>query len=296
MNPGIANPYSIKESPWIKGNLHTHTTNSDGMRDPQAVVDAYAARGYGFLMISDHDFLTGPDPLRDHGMTLIPGNEVTANGPHILHVGATEQVSPNPERQKVLDAIGKNDGFAIIAHPNWEDDFSHCPQSLLESWTGFTGIEIYNGVVRRLSGSPLATDRWDRLLGLGHRVWGFAHDDSHRPEDDEIAWIMVQSDYGDAAAIADALKNGRFYASTGVEVENIRVCGNTICVRTRNAERIVVHSDFGHRETAVDGNCIAWTVPEDHRMTYVRFECWGPGDAMAWTQPFHVGPATPQTG
>ena len=44
-----------KSIPWLKGNLHAHTTESDGSRPPQEVVDDYAARGYDFLMISDHD-------------------------------------------------------------------------------------------------------------------------------------------------------------------------------------------------------------------------------------------------
>lgn len=288
MSLTIANPYSNENLPWIKGNLHTHTTNSDGIRNPQQVVDAYAARGYGFLCISDHDFLTDPMPLRDHGMTLIPGNEISAGGPHILHVGATNVIPPTPDRQKVLDMIAKDGGFAVVAHPNWEDDFDHCPQSQLESWTDYLGIEIYNGVVRRLTGSPLATDRWDRLLGLGLRAWGFAHDDSHGPDDDELAWIMVQSDYADAAAITNAIRNGRFYASTGVEIERIRVCGSTIGIGARNAERIVVHSDFGRQEAVVDGPAIAWTAPEESRITYVRFELWGHGEAMAWTQPFYL--------
>jgi len=288
VNSSIENPYSNEDLPWIKGNLHTHTTNSDGIREPQKVVDAYAARGYGFLGISDHDFLTDLTPLRDHGMTLIPCNEITANGPHILHVGAFRVVDPAPDRQRVLDAVSGEGGFAVVAHPNWEDDFAHCPQHDLESWTGYGGIEIYNGVIRRLTGNPLATDRWDRLLGLGRRVWGFAHDDSHRPENDEIAWLMVQSDYGDAAAIADAIESGRFYASTGVEIEHIRVCGNTICIRSKNADRIVVHSDFGHREAEADGQSIAWTLPDSARISYVRFELWGRADAMAWTQPFFL--------
>ncbi|GMV92936.1 MAG: hypothetical protein AMXMBFR82_27140 [Candidatus Hydrogenedentota bacterium] len=290
MNSIVSNPYSNDEIPWVKGNLHAHTTNSDGKRSPQVVVDTYAARGYGFLTISDHDYLTDPATLRDHGMTLIPGNEVTARGPHVLHIGASQLLDPDPDRQTVLNQIVDSGELAIIAHPNWEDDFSHCPQAALESWRGYMGIEIYNGVVRRLTGSPLATDRWDRLLGLGRRVWGFAHDDSHRDGDDELAWIMVQTEYRDAAAIMTAIRQGRFYASTGVEIEGIRVCGNTIAVRTRNAERIVVHSDFGRRQAAVDDTCISFTVPETGAITYVRFECWGPGDAMAWTQPFFLNP------
>lgn len=288
MSITILNPYSNEDVPWLKGNLHAHTTNSDGVRTPQTVVDEYAARGYGFLMISDHDHLTDPTPLRDHGMTLIPGNEISAGGPHVLHVGANRHVSPDPDRQAVLNDIAGDGAFAVVAHPNWEWSFAHCPQHLLESWQGYLGIEIYNGVIRRLDGSPLATDRWDRLLGMGRRVWGFAHDDSHRPGDDELAWNVVQTAYNDVAAVLNALRNGQFYASTGVIIDRIRVCGRTINVRTRNAQRMVAHSDFGHREASIDGPAITLTLPEDTTATYVRIECWGPGECMAWTQPFYV--------
>ncbi|MBI5092987.1 MAG: CehA/McbA family metallohydrolase [Candidatus Hydrogenedentes bacterium] len=274
--------------PWLRGNLHTHTTNSDGWRAPQEVVDEYAARGYDFLMISDHDFLTEPGSIDARGMTLIRGNEVTANGPHVLHVDAPSAVAPDADRQKVIAAINAAGGFAIVAHPNWEKSFAHCPRKDLETWTGYAGIEVYNGVIRRLEGSPLATDRWDRLLGLGRRVWGFAHDDSHRPGDDGIGWNMVQTADRSAAAIVSALRQGHFYASTGVAIERIRVCGRCISVETRDAERIVAHSDYGHREAVVDGPCMALTVPEDATYTYVRFECWGRGERMAWTQPFFV--------
>lgn len=286
----IRNPYSNADLPWLKGNLHAHTTNSDGSRDPQTVIDEYAARGYAFLMISDHDFLTEPSAFDARGMTLIPGNEVTANGPHVLHVNARTRVEPTADRQAVIDAINADGGFAIMGHPNWEKDFAHLPREKMEQWQGYLGIEVYNGIIRFLDGSPLATDRWDRLLGLGREVWGYAHDDSHHFGTDELAWNVVQSDDRSVEGIVHALRHGRFYASTGVTIESIRVHGRTIDVRTTNAQRIIVYSDFGHREMTVDASRATFTVPEDAGMKYVRFECWGPGESMGWTQPFYITP------
>lgn len=284
----VRNPYINDQDDWQRGNLHTHTTFSDGEHDAQTVVDAYAERGYGFLMLSDHDWLAEVASLNDRGMVLLRGNEVTALGPHILHVDATCEVRPESDRQRVLNAIGAAGGFAIMNHPNWERHFSHCPQPLLERLHGYLGIEVYNGVVRRLDGSPLATDRWDRLLGLGRRIWGFANDDSHRACDVGLAWNMVQGHHRDAASVVRALREGRFYASTGVFIEAIQVVGNAVTVHASNGQRMIVYSDFGHREMEVDGPRISFTVPEDAPLRYVRVECWGPGEAMAWTQPFFV--------
>ena len=47
------NPFE-SDGEWLKGNLHTHTTLSDGRLSPQERVTAYEARGYDFLALTDH--------------------------------------------------------------------------------------------------------------------------------------------------------------------------------------------------------------------------------------------------
>ena len=41
--------------PWLLGNLHAHTTFSDGVKEPAQLVAAYEALGYDFLAITDHE-------------------------------------------------------------------------------------------------------------------------------------------------------------------------------------------------------------------------------------------------
>src|SRR5438874_12906010 len=41
--------------PWLRGNLHAHTTFSDGVKEPNELVAAYDALGYDFLAITDHE-------------------------------------------------------------------------------------------------------------------------------------------------------------------------------------------------------------------------------------------------
>lgn len=285
MSQVVISPYSNEPLPWLRGNLHAHTGNSDGPKTPQGVIDEYAARGYDFLMLSDHDCLTEVNSLDGRGMTLIPGNEITANGPHLLHVGAKSVIEPDANRQRILDAIRAEGGLAVMCHPNWESHFNHCPQEKLEQWHGYAGIEIYNTVVSWLEGSPLATDRWDRLLANGHKVWGFANDDCHKFEDFGLAWNVVQSERRDRSAIIEGLREGRFYASTGVTIDSICAYGQTVHVRTKNAERICVYSDYGYRRAIVDDSSITFSIPDDAPYTYVRMECIGPRDSRAWTQP-----------
>ncbi|NIA16200.1 MAG: phosphoesterase, partial [Nitrospiraceae bacterium] len=132
MRVEVRSPYSNDSLPWLKGNLHTHTGNSDGPRQPQCTVNDYAARGYDFLMLSDHDRLTDPETLDARGLTLVPGNEITADGPHLLHVDARSVIAPDADRQTVLDAIAAEGGLAVMCHPNWEKEFAHCPHGVLE--------------------------------------------------------------------------------------------------------------------------------------------------------------------
>ena len=288
----IVNPYAdLAGGEWIRGNLHTHTTASDGSRPIQDVVSDYEARGYGFLMVSDHDIYTGPNEhagVTTGSLTLIPGNEITANGPHLLHVNGSRQIPPDPVRQNVFDAISADSGFAIVNHPNWLANFDHCPIDRMREWTGYTGLEIYNGTIGRLDGSPYATNKWDMLLSSGRRVWGFANDDSHLPERDvELGWNTVYVQDRSVEAIVDAMARGRFYASTGVTIDSIQVDGDTIRIVAPNAARIVALMQVGRRIAEVDGPSIEVRVPED--ALYVRFECWGTGEAFAWTQPFFRG-------
>lgn len=285
----LVHPYvNLTGGSWLRGNLHAHTTASDGKRPMQEVLDDYAQRGYDFLMISDHDIYTSADdykPFDARGMVLIPGNEVSANGPHLLHVDADRRIEPTADRQVVLDAIAATgQGFAVMNHPNWQARFDHCSIGQLDAWSPYLGLEIYNGTIGRLSGSPYATNKWDMLLNQRRHVWGFANDDTHRVEDVELGWNMVYTADRSPAGVVDALRNGRFYPSTGVTIRDIRVDGRRIRIETDNARRIVALKQVGQRFAYADDRVLEVEVPED--AIYARFECWGDGERFAWTQPF----------
>lgn len=291
MSSFLDHPYAdLAGGTWLRGNLHAHTTFSDGQCPVEEVVSAYRKHGYGFLMISDHDILASAESLKQwdaDGMILIPGNEITANGSHILHVNASSHVPPRKQRQLALNEIAGDPGsFAVVAHPNWLYNFDHTTICQLREWVGYEGIEIYNGVVGRLEGSPYATNKWDMMLAEGRRLWGFANDDSHAAGDIALGWNQVYVKEKSAGAILDALRAGRFYASTGIVIENIEVDGRRVRIETANAERIVALRDTAMRFHQVDDRVMEVEVPGSAK--HARFECWGRGEQMAWTQPFWI--------
>jgi len=286
----IIHPYkNIEPDKCLKGNLHTHSNKSDGARDPQEVIDDYAKRGYDFLMMSDHDIYTSPEDyktLDPKDLVLIPGNEVSENGVHLLHVSANSLVAPHSDRQVVIDNINKDGGICIVNHPNWYENFDHCSQEKMRALQNFNGLEIYNGVIGRLKGSPYATNHWDMLLNGGRKVWGYANDDSHRAEYDVgRGWNMVYAQR-DSNSITDALRHGRFYASTGVLIRSFEAGEGRIFVETENGERIVAIRDQAVRIGESDTKDLEVKVPDYCK--YIRFECWGKGERFAWSQPFFI--------
>ncbi|MFH0939864.1 MAG: CehA/McbA family metallohydrolase [Planctomycetota bacterium] len=283
----IISSYDAQGQMWLRGQLHTHTTRSDGTRDPQIAVNAYTALGYDFLMLSDHDCLSALECLDGYGMLLIPGNEISSEGPHILHVDARALVASDPDRQKVINAINAAGGLAVCNHPNWGERFNHFPQTLLEQLEGYAGLEIYNSTIRRLSGSEIATDRWDILLSQGRRIWGFGNDDSHHDRDTGLAWNMVWARERTVPAVIDALRRGSFYVSSGVIITAIRVQGEHISVTAPGAQKMIVSGLYGQRLLEQAGDKIVYRVgDEDHG--YVRITAAGGPDQFAFTQPFFI--------
>jgi len=287
METYIESPYKEPEgSFWIAGNLHTHTTRSDGASDPQEVIEHYASLGHGFLMLSDHDVLADYSGLNDCGMVLIPGNEI-GQGPHILHLNAPCQVQPDPDRQKVIDAINASGGYAILCHPNWQSHFNHFPYEDMRSLSGYLGIEIFNGSIVAEEGEAKATEKWDRLLTAGKICWGFATDDSHRPQQRGLGWIVVRTQDRTVDAIVEAIRAGNFYASNGVQIETIRCEGPELYVKAPNAEAIAVVGESGRRLYFVEGTELKLDVSELDT-SYIRVECFGFADKMAWSQPMLI--------
>jgi hypothetical protein len=273
---------------WMRGNLHAHTSVSDGSLSPENVIAAYEKLGHQFLAISDHDNRTPLDALqRKTALTLIHANEVSARGPHLLTVNVASAIEPNPDRQVVIDAATAQGGFTVLNHPNWEPNYAHYPHDLMARLTGYAGIEIYNGVVEELPGSPIATDRWDRLLASGRRIWGFAHDDAHWPGNIGRAWNVVQVTGKGPQAVCDALKAGRFYASTGVEISRLVARSGMLFVYAPRAQCIRVLSDYGAVKCMVEDSELEYEVTGEEG-TYIRVECYGRGTRCAWTQPFFI--------
>ena len=59
----------------LKGNTHTHTTNSDGVCTVREIASEYKRHGYDFVFLTDHDKRTVPDKTIRKPL-LIPAEEI----------------------------------------------------------------------------------------------------------------------------------------------------------------------------------------------------------------------------
>lgn len=255
-----------------RGNLHTHSTMSDGALSPDDVCKRYKAQGYDFIALTDHFMemfgypITDTTGLRDAAFTTILGAELHSgameNGElwHILAVGLppdftpTHTPSPAPvdgqESGAEVAARAREAGaFVAIAHPEWSGMSLADAQSI----TAAHAVEIYN------HGCAVDCDRahgfyiLDRLLEQGRALTLCATDDAHFQTPDAFGgWVMVKAEQNDPDALLDALKAGAFYSSTGPEFRQVIWEDNKVIVESSAISTLIVQGK-GSASTSVHG-------------------------------------------
>ena len=316
-----ASPRSQAPSPfWFKGNLHTHTLNSDGDSTPDDVVRWYREHGYHFLVLTDHNYLTSVDGLNAlHGaedkFLVVRGEEVTDRlGDKPIHVNGL-----NPDRfikppggstvvgmvQGMIDAIRSAGGVPSVNHPNYGWAMSADELGQLQRTRLF---EVFNGhpFVNNLGGGgvPGLEETWDRVLSSGRLLYGIAVDDAHyfkRPEDKTaprpgFGWVYVRAPRLESKALIEALERGEFYSSTGVELLSLATTATSITVSVRTERQSRYRIQFIGRQ----GRVLSETTSSPATYTfkgdegYVRAKVIESNGKLAWIQPVPVGPSAPK--
>jgi hypothetical protein len=237
---------------FFKGNLHTHSTMSDGRYAPEEVCRRYREAGYDFLTLSDHflpayDFpVTDTTAYRSEGFTTLLGAEVhvraTSMGEawHLLAVGlprdflATQTGESGPQlAQRCRDA----GAFVGIVHPAWYGLSLEDARSIESAHA----VEIYNHT------SAVKTDRgdssalYDQLLAEGLRLSAFASDDAHFHFDDAFgAWVMVKADSLQPELLLESLKQGHYYSTQGPLIHDIRMDAGQLHVKCSAARAVML--------------------------------------------------------
>jgi hypothetical protein len=297
---------------WYKGNTHTHTTESDGDSPPEYVAQWYKDHGYDFLVLSDHNVFTDPATLAhvmDSTFLLIPGEEVTSNFddaavhvnglniPRVIEARTAESLVAT--LQANVDAVRGVEGVPHINHPNfrWSFGVAELQQierdKLLEIWNGHPTVHNQGG-----GGTPGLEEVWDILLTGGKTMYGIAVDDAHHFQGEFAAdrsnpgrgWVAIRAESLEPMALMTALEAGHFYASSGVELDDVVVAPNRLEVHVR------VDSSFRYETTFIgaEGRTLGTSIENPavfelvDDVGYVRARVRDSGGRVAWTQPLFV--------
>lgn len=232
----------------LRANFHTHAgtgKNTCGHYPIREVLRNYNRIGYDVICLSNHDMFTNP---KFHGwntpnIMLLPGYEYSKN-PHVVCVCTNHVVRGADRQQDAITSTLNDGGFAILAHPHWHHDY-YTSKELLLGLKGYAGIEIFNGsmddgimVYKEKEHRAEAGDAFDFILSNGLLKWAFANDDFHRWWSFARAWNMVYSDKN-PEAFKKAIKEGKFYASTGVSLRYLKLKDGVISVSARTGEAYI---------------------------------------------------------
>ena len=149
-----------------KVNLHIHTSCSDGEGDYKEIVDSAKEKDYKLIAITDHNTVEAHKNIQDN--ILLTGVEfdcwfgyvfvhllaygIDINSPDIYPFWAknkkdTENVIPRlfakRNVKKLIDAIHKAGGIAVLAHPAcyWALSLEKLVKNLIK--IGLDGVEVY---------------------------------------------------------------------------------------------------------------------------------------------------------
>ena len=134
----------------VMGNIHIHSTYSDGAGTIEKIAQAAAKRGLDFIIITDHHTLAHlPEEGYRHGVLVLCGSEINVDKHHYLALNITEEIPADDENpQAVIDAVNSQGGLGFIAHP-FEKGSPLVLNGIVFPWLdwqvqGFTGIEVWN--------------------------------------------------------------------------------------------------------------------------------------------------------
>ncbi len=286
-------PFSLPGS-WFKGNLHMHTTQSDGEATVEQALTYYRQRGYDFVAVTDHWVYT---PGRNGaagdgaGLLTISGGELHGPGYHMLAVGLRGLPNQALENDPLALAQAVRDlgGLPFFAHPYWvgqtSAEIAACP--------AIAGVEVFNSVCDKMDGLGYSYVQWDEALKRGQRLLGLAVDDTHwRYGEEGRGFVMVRAAKLDEAHLLDALRRGAFYASTGPTLMDLSVIpheeGRALMVRCSPCRAITFHASGprGHRFEAPAGQWLdTATWPFKEEGVYLRVECEDAQGGTAWSNP-----------
>jgi hypothetical protein len=279
---------------YYRGNTHAHSypnsTDLDASYIATDIVPQYKAKGYDFLVFTDHGAWWNASPLTSPDFTVINGSEpgISGNGlwGHFTAVNLKSRISGSGKtHQEMIDAISAQGAIPFINHPRYSQIPISALQIIEKMKNNLFHMEIYNGVTVGQAG-PDDISVWDSVLTTGRLMYGVASDDSHKESNQGKGWIMVYSSSNQTDSLVEAIRRGDFYASSGVSLDTISYSSSKIFVKSKNGNSIKFIGKNGSVLKTFEGQEATYTITGEE--IYVRAEISNSTGQKAWIQPYMI--------
>lgn len=295
---------------FYRGNLHMHSTLSDGLLSVEDACEKYRAAGYHFVSITDHAMeqygypVTDTTAFRRDGFSTLIGAELHAgrtelgNLWHIVANGLPLDFDPRGSATgQELAARARDAGaFVTIAHPSYYG----LTEADIASLAGIAhAIEVGNGYCLAMQDRFESWYIADLACHRGHRFTATAADDFHgmegRPEF-QAGWVWVKAQENEPDRLVDALKAGQFYSSSGPRIFDVAVDPAGLVRVSCDPVDFVAATGTGPQLKSV---CAPGTIEAELdisrlRTPYIRVTIRDASGGRAWTNPIWLddrGPA-----
>jgi len=281
---------------WYKGNLHLHSTASDGGKTFAELAEMYAGAGYDFLARADHWVASNAAadteryPLLWLDGVELDGCDHGGSRYHVVCLGTFREMDRPMGLVAAMEAARAQGGLIILAHPHWTGN------SLDDAlrW-GFHGVEVYNHVCHWLNGKGGGMVHWTAALDRDPRTLALAVDDAHvKPEHPgwNGGWIVVNAPEKSREAIMAAITAGNFYSSCGPEIHALEFADGRVRVRCSPVRfiRLAGPRSFGRRTGSFNGELLteaSLELPPDWPYAYLELE--DDRGRRAWTNTLLLG-------
>ncbi|NOY82043.1 MAG: CehA/McbA family metallohydrolase [Kiritimatiellaeota bacterium] len=290
-----ANPFEASDGVWLKVNLHTHTTASDGTHSLEERIAEYREAGYDALAITDHRVVTPVRKRALDGFLVIQGIEMhpACPGGDLYHLVALnvpadfpydESAGPNA----LVRSVRERGGEVVFAHPYW---CGHTPDQIM-AVEGLAAVEVYNATCTKI-GKGCSSVIWDYLLDAGRWLPAVAVDDTHGGRDIFMGWTMLRVRERSVAGILEALRTGAGYSSSGPMIHDLRVADGRARVACSPASEIHFMCRRSRGRSFYSDGGVPLTEAEiavSPGTGYLRVEVVDAQGRRAWSNPITIPP------
>ena len=199
---------------WYAGDFHAHTVHSDGSESISELAVRAVRAGLDFVAVTDHNTVSHHPHLApvgaEHGLTLLPGQEVTTARGHANALGDVGWVDfRRPAGTWVREVAGRG-GVLSVNHPIDGDCAWLHPLDVLPAALEVWHVSWFRDLTH--TGALALAQRWPRAAVLGGS-------DFHRPEQGwtlgtPTTWVAAEDPSPEA--LLAAVRAGRTAVSVGV--------------------------------------------------------------------------------